>query len=130
MLNGFLLAYHTYHEDIASPIGTHPRLKVKEPPHARSEHQHAARLKCGLDIRRAQGPLCRRMRVSSTRTVGRLVDVVNEWLRVLGGLNATPRLVEELHLLELIGRQNQVVKRFHGQHRLNAGDAVLAVGVE
>ena len=56
-----LLAYHTCHEDIASSIGTHPRLKVKQPPHARSEHQHAARLKCGLDIRRAQGPLCQRM---------------------------------------------------------------------
>ena len=61
--------------------------------------------------------------------VGRLVDVVHDCLRVLGGLTATPRLVEELHLLELIGWRHQVVKWFHGQRRLN-DDAVLAVSVE
>ena len=31
------LAYHTCPEDIVSPIGTHPRLKVKEPARARLE---------------------------------------------------------------------------------------------
>ena len=32
----------------------HPRLKVKEPRSGRSEHRHAARLKCGLSLRLAK----------------------------------------------------------------------------
>ena len=47
-VSAVLLAYHTSPEDVMSPNGTHPRLKVKEPRSGCSEHRHAARLKCGL----------------------------------------------------------------------------------
>ena len=55
-------------EDVMSPNGTHPRLKVKEPRSGRNEHRHAARLKCGLSLRLAKKPLWLRMSAATRRS--------------------------------------------------------------
>ena len=63
-----------------SPNGTHPRLKVKQPRFARSEHQHSARLKCGLSVRLAQRPLYLRMSAVATDML------VSHWLSMIAAV--------------------------------------------